>query len=354
MPARRPVGLAYRSRLPAVEATVAGAAIGLALLGSPAQAQLPAAPGSNDLSGPAPGVVCDAVGPTCYDAQGPSIGHTQTYFGRLAADRLTRELAGRPPLQEFRLSNGALCDIRASRCWSDGAGRNTVAAQLSRQLFGSGAGGSGSGGGPSNLGELKLPQPGVVCDSRDQRCYDKQGLSLSFTRDYFGSFAEQQARRQLAGQAPPRVFRLSTGAVCDVDAQRCWSDGWDRRTLDTPLSRELFGHGGGSLARQAQCRLSRWFKTLASGSCEISERSGSRGRKVEVTLADGASFTFSNVRGEGYRITDSKGNGWPVRITEQGNNLTFSWSDRVLQVTPQRTGNSAQSLIQLLDSLLSN
>lgn len=333
--------------------TAAACVYGLA---TSARAQLQMRPDTGQLSAPAPGVVCDGGGPVCYDAQGPSIGHTQTYFGRLAADRLTRELAGRPPVQEFRLSTGALCDSRANLCWSDGYSRRTVATQLSQQLYGGSSGGGSGGGGSSTLGDLQLPVAGVLCDRREKRCYDRQGLSLALTREYYGVYAEQAALRQLGGQQPPRVFRLSNGAVCDVAAQRCWSDGWDRRTVDTTLSRQLFGQGGGgALARQAQCRLTRWFKTLSSGNCEIRERSGTRGRKVDVALADGTVYTFSNLRGEGYRLTDGQGNTWPVRVSEQGNNLSFSWSDRVLQVTPQRTsGGSSQSLLQLLNTLLGN
>jgi hypothetical protein len=107
------------------------------------------------------------------------------------------------------------------------------------------------------------------------------------------------------------------------------------------------------VTRQAQCRLTRWFKTLSSGSCEIRERTGARGRKVDVALNDGSIYSFTNLRGEGYRITDGQGGSWPVRVSEQGNNLSFSWSDRVLQVTLQRT-NSNESLIQLLNTLLGN
>lgn len=323
--------------------------LSLGIGGVPAQAQ--ALPDGGQLSGPAPGVVCDGGGQVCYDAQGPSIGHTQTYFGRMAADQLTRELRGRPAVQEFRLSNGSVCDTRASLCWSDGYSRRTVARQLTRQLFGS-SGAPSPNGGTATLGDLQLPQAGVVCDRREQRCYDRQGLSLGLTREYYGAYAEQQVRRQLAGQTPPQVFRLSNGSVCDLAAQRCWSDGWERRTPDPTLSRQLFGNDGGGLARQAQCRLTRWFKTLASGSCELSERSGQRGRTLDVTLNDGTVYTFSKLRGQGYQLTDSKGSTWPVRVNDQGSSLSFSWSDRVLQVTPQRSSRpGGPSLGQLIDSL---
>ncbi|MFM7362373.1 MAG: YcgJ family protein, partial [Cyanobium sp.] len=82
--------------------------------------ELPRSGSGQAPTGPAPGVLCDAAGPVCYDAQGPSIGHTQTYFGRSAAERLTAQLSGRPKVEEFRLGNGALCDTRASQCWADG------------------------------------------------------------------------------------------------------------------------------------------------------------------------------------------------------------------------------------------
>lgn len=72
------------------------------------------------ISGPAPGVICDQAGPTCYDRQGPSIGLTQTYFGVIAANRLTAELRERPTSNDFRLSNGTVCELGRSACWSDG------------------------------------------------------------------------------------------------------------------------------------------------------------------------------------------------------------------------------------------
>ena len=87
------------------------------------------------ISGPAPGVICDQAGPTCYDRQGRSIGLTQTYFGLIAANRLTAELRERPTSNDFRLSNGTVCELGRSACWSDGWGRQQPNAALSSQLF---------------------------------------------------------------------------------------------------------------------------------------------------------------------------------------------------------------------------
>jgi hypothetical protein len=312
------------------------------------------------LSAPAAGVLCDTAGPVCYDAQGPSIGHTQTYFGRSAAERLTAQLSGRPRVVDFRLGNGAVCDIRRKECWADGYSRRQPAPLLTRQLFGSSAAGSGSESGASANG-ITRPTAGVICDPAAELCYDSQGLSLALTREYHGVYAEQKALRQLGGQPAPKVFRLRNGTVCDVGARRCWSDGWDRRNVDERLSQHLFGQSGGQisgLARQAQCRLSRWFTVLSSGSCEIVEQRGSQGRKLAVTLKDGTTYLVSNVAGEGYRVSDSKGSSWPVRVSDQGNSLSFAWSDRVLQVTPLRTAGTTSgarpSLGQLMDILLGN
>lgn len=311
--------------------------------GMPASAQ---GIGADAITAPGQGVLCDAAGPTCYDSKGPSIGHTQTYFGRTAADQLQRQLAGRPPVQDFRISNGAVCDTRARLCWSDGFSKTRVAPRLTQQLFGSVS---------SNGTGLNLPQAGVACDPAGQLCYDRMGLSLGLTREYYGSYAEQTALGNLRGQAPPRQFRLSTGSACDVDARTCWSDGWQRRVVDSNLSRHLFGVTPAGVIRQGECRLSRLLQVLSSGSCQLSEQRGPQGRSLQVSLRDGSVYSFSKRRGEGFRITDGKGASWPVRLSDQGSSISFSWADRVLTMTPQGQKNpSAPSLGQLIDALLGN
>lgn len=315
-----------------------------------------AAGAQGSINGPAPGVICDQAGPTCYDRQGPSIGLTQTYFGSIAAERLTAELRNRPSSSAFRLSNGAVCDLQSATCWSDGWQKGQLAPKLTQQLFGSlppTYRGSGNG-----LQGLQAPRPGAVCDPGGQVCYDQAGLSLGLTREYFGAFAEQAALRNLGGQAPPKQFRLSTGSACDAIARTCWSDGWSRQQVNVALSNQLFGGGGGggggtgSQARQGQCKLSRWFKTLYSGSCELREIRSNRGRLLEVSLQDGNLYTISRPRSGNYQISDRNGTSWPLQVRDQAGTTSFSWADRVLTVTPQSAPSSGLSLGQLIDSLL--
>jgi hypothetical protein len=316
------------------------------------------AQGQGSITGPAAGVLCDQAGPTCYDRQGPSIGLTQTYFGSIAANRLTAELRNRPQTNEFRLSNGAVCDLQAASCWSDGWQKRQLAPKLTQQLFGSlPPTNPGSG---NSLQGLQAPRAGVVCDPGDQSCYDQAGLSLGLTREYFGAFAEQTALRNLGGQTPARQFRLSNGSACDAMARTCWSDGWSRQQVNVPLSNQLFGggsgggsgSGSGSQTRIGQCKLSRWFKTLFSGSCELREIRNNRGRLLEVSLQDGNAYTISRPRSGNYQISDRNGTSWPLQVRDQGNTTSFSWSDRVLTVTPQTAPSSGLSLGQLIDSLL--
>ena len=317
------------------------------LAGSPSAAQAQGA-----ITGPAPGVICDQAGPTCYDRQGPSVGLTQTYFGSIAANRLTAALRGRPLPNDFRLSNGTVCDLRVATCWSDGWQKGQLAPKLTQQLFGSlppSQNGSGSG-----LQGLHAPRAGVVCDPGGQVCYDQAGLSLGLTREYFGTYAEQTALRNLGGQAPPQQFRLSNGSACDGMARTCWSDGWSRQRVNIALSNQLYGGGGGSTGttRQAQCSITRWFKTLYRGSCELRENRSSRGRHLQVLLQDGNGYTIDRPRGGTYQLTDPKGASYPLQVRDQGRSLSFSWSDRVLTITPQATPSNGLSLGQLIDSLL--
>lgn len=309
------------------------------------------------INGPAPGVICDQNGGVCYDRQGPSIALTQTYLGSLAAGRLTEALRTQSAGSDFRLSNGVVCDLRAAACWSDGWQKAQLSAPLTQQLFGALPAAQGG------LGGLQVPQQGIVCDPAGQVCYDQAGLSLGLTRQYYGALAEQAVLRNLNGQAAPKQFRLSQGSACDVMARTCWSDGWSRQRVDVALSNQLFGSGGGGInrpspdgtglsSRPAQCRITRWFKLITSGPCTIQQTGGNRLRNLNVQLQDGTTFAINRQRGGAYELTDPKGTSWPLQVRDQGTSLSFSWSDRVLTVTPQTKPSSGISLVQLINTLL--
>ena len=51
-------------------------------------------------------------------------------------------------------------------------------------------------------------------------------------------------------------------------------------------------------------------------------------------------------------MTDAKGNSWPVNVNDQGRNVSFTWSDRVLTVTPTAAPSNGNSFGQLLNTLM--
>ncbi len=79
-----------------------------------------------------------------------------------------------------------------------------------------------------------------------------------------------------------------------------------RQQPNAALSSQLFAppQGGGSSStsgsnsggnnvttKTAQCSLTRWFKPLYRGSCELREIRGGRGSRLEVSLQDGVGYT---------------------------------------------------------------
>lgn len=201
---------------------------------------------------------------------------------------------------------------------------------------------------------LLFPSAGVVCDQTAQSCYDSTGLSLGLTRQYFGAYAEQNVLRNLNGQAPPRQFRLSNGAACDVNQRVCWSDGWAQRTVDRQLSSQLFGNsgGGGSNNQTATglCRLNQGFRTIYNGQCDLKEISNERRKRFVVNLGNGSRYTFED-RGNGYRISDGMGGNWPVSFNDQGRSAVFRWADMNLSVT-QNAYQGGSSVGRALGNLL--
>ena len=350
-----------KKRLPAAAPTVFGL-LGASLLITSYAMKPGRAQSQQGISSPTPGVICDQMGPICYDRQGASVRLTQTYFGSNAANRLNNQLRTRPATNDVLLSNGALCDLRAVTCWSDGWRKSQVSTQLSQDLFGLDS--STNAGYGNGLQGLQTPRAGVACDPSTKTCYDQRGLSLGLTREYFGSYAEQTALRNLAGQIPPQQFRFSTGSSCDVTARTCWNDVWSRQQVNSALTSQLFSPGGiGSHqptdyqsstteTRQAQCTISRWFQTLVNSSCDVRETTNNLGRQLDVTLLNGSRYRISRPRTGNVELTDPQGKAWPIQVRDQGQTVSFSWSDRMLTVRDQGTTSNGQGLGDLINRLL--
>jgi hypothetical protein len=111
-------------------AAATAATAGLLCTGAPADA----AP--RGVSSPADGVICDEATQSCYTRNGVSLQETRRYFGPQAERRLWADLIGRRPSQEFSLSNGTRCDLKAETCWVESGGRRRTEREMTRDLFG--------------------------------------------------------------------------------------------------------------------------------------------------------------------------------------------------------------------------
>jgi hypothetical protein len=336
--------------------------IGATLLGGNSATLMAQAQTSSNVTSPAAGVICDRQVPVCYNPQGASVALTQTYFGKDAANRLKNQLRNRSASSTLRLSNGAVCDLRTATCWNDGWRKTQVDNLLSQQLFGQSLIQDGSYG--MGLQGLEAPRMGVVCDPGGKTCYDQAGVSLGLTREYFGNYAELAAQRYLEGQTPQQQFRVGNNNHCDTALRTCWSDNWNRKQVNAALTNQLFSSGisenspwkdsqsSTTLIKQSECTITRWLQTLFRGECELQETTTNLGRLLVVRLQDGSRYYISRPTSGNYELTDPQGKIWPMQVRDQGQTVSFNWSDRVLSVRDLSARSSGPSLGELIDSLL--
>jgi hypothetical protein len=84
----------------------------------------------------------------------------------------------------------------------------------------------------------------------------------------------------------------------------------------------------------------------------VRETTNNLGRLLEVNLQDGSRYSISRPRTGNFELTDPQGKAWPLQVRDQGQTVSFSWSDRTLSVRDQGTTNSGQSLADLINRLL--
>ena len=183
---------------------------------------------------------------------------------------------------------------------------------------------------------IDSPSSGVICDRSTRSCYDRDGISLSLTRKYFGSKAERQLWYELIGRPRSLNFTLSNGSSCDLRAQSCWSDGSRRRRLDRTLSLQLFGQvnskGRAISTSPGRCTLARGASLMHKGgySLKLVERRNGVSRYV-VNLPNDRKFSFSDRSGR-LNVTDATGS-WTVNYIDHGTTGVFRWRDMTLVAT---------------------
>ena len=184
-------------------------------------------------------------------------------------------------------------------------------------------------------------EPGLVCDSAEQLCYDARGLSLEATRRSFGRYGEDKARRLIAKGERGRTFQLSNGVACDINVRTCWEDGWKRRNVAKSMTRHLFNSGssngawndewsGNGSGYSGECLLRRAGRTVFQGNCELREQGTGREQRFTATMRNGPRYVFRKERGSVW-ISDSSGGSWPVQHRDYGKAAVFRWADMSLE-----------------------
>lgn len=195
---------------------------------------------------------------------------------------------------------------------------------------------------------LLFPSAGVVCDQPAQLCYDSNGLSLSLTGQYFGSYAQQNAMQNLGGRRPAPSFNLSNGSRCDVRQLTCWSNGYGPASVNQQLTSQLFGGvprpnpypnpyptpvpGPNPAGYSGQCRLNSSGNAIYQGPCALNEVRQGYQPRFEVLLQNGTRYVFVQGPG-GYQISDGLGGRWPVQFNDNGRSGIFRWGSMSLAVT---------------------
>ena len=196
---------------------------------------------------------------------------------------------------------------------------------------------------------LDFTRTGVVCDASLRICFDSTGASVAQTRLSFGYQAGRNLERQISERPYGSEIVFSSGERCDLQRRTCWDNGSGNPTINTSLSRQLFGTGGGSWSngtsgwsgdnqrynREASCLLSQRGRVLFNGDCALRQRTSTNGSIAYVVeLPDGRRYPFFNRQGQ-LVLRDSTGT-WPAQSSISGNDVQFRWNDLQLVTRPRQ------------------
>lgn len=188
------------------------------------------------------------------------------------------------------------------------------------------------------LAGADLVAPNLVCDTRQQICYDAQGPSLNQTRRVFGDKAERNLLRLLSGRPPMTSIAFSNGALCDLAKRTCWDDGNRRTNISNRYTRQLFGGGATPQPGARSCLLSQRGRRLFEGTCSLTRRDEPGGAAYRVETQDGRRYVFFN-EGMGRLVLRDATGSWPVVIGSSSSRVAFRWADVQLLVSRSAGGS---------------
>lgn len=79
---------------------------------------------------------------------------------------------------------------------------------------------------------------GLFCDTKAKFCFDRTGLSATFSQQYYGEAGYQRAAQIMSTNSKQVV--LSDGTDCHFDEQICYVSKYDKRR-DRKVSPALWG-----------------------------------------------------------------------------------------------------------------
>jgi hypothetical protein len=75
--------------------------------------------------------------------------------------------------------------------------------------------------------KVDLMPGGMLCDRKDQVCYDQRGANVAETRKMFGEYAASDVQKRLGKHEGwgTKKFTLSNGVKCSVPNRSCRKEG---------------------------------------------------------------------------------------------------------------------------------
>lgn len=84
-----------------------------------------------------------------------------------------------------------------------------------------------TGAARADSNKIDLMPGGLVCDKKDQVCYDQRGANVAETRKMFGEYAASSVQKRLGKHEGwgTKKFTLSNGVKCSVPNRSCRKEG---------------------------------------------------------------------------------------------------------------------------------